>query len=238
MKHNLNKKNKRYVITAAATIFTLAIMSALIMATPAAATTMMTTTTTSPEAGIELSSQPVYQEQIRDIGVIPINQTHLQITYAGNGTLNLPNGTETIRTTSSTSGIGALIDSDFAGKEILTTEDGSESATARVYEFVRFDMQQGTGRGITIATFHTDSTGMLAPLNGMMLVGITELYPDGTGLVTLWEWQSGIPLPTAITTIPPLEELPPLMDDTTTTTPTNATADINATTAPEEEGGG
>jgi hypothetical protein len=79
---------------------------------------------------------------------------------------------------------------------------------------------------------------MLAPLNGMMLVGITELYPDGTGLVTLWEWQSGIPLPTAITTIPPLEELPPLMDDTTTTTPTNATADINATTAPEEEGGG
>jgi hypothetical protein len=238
MKHNLNKKNKRYVITAAATIFTLAIMSALIMATPAAATTMMTTTTTSPEAGIELSPQPVYQEQIRDIGVIPINQTHLQITYAGNGTLNLPNGTETIRTTSSTSGIGALIDSDFAGKEILTTEDGSESATARVYEFVRFDMQQGTGRGITIATFHTDSTGMLAPLNGMMLVGITELYPDGTGLVTLWEWQSGIPLPTAITTIPPLEELPPLMDDTTTTTPTNATADINATTAPEEEGGG
>jgi hypothetical protein len=238
MKHNLNKKNKRYVITAAATIFTLAIMSALIMATPAAATTMMTTTTTSPEAGIELSSQPVYQEQIRDIGVIPINQTHLQITYSGNGTLNLPNGTETIRTTSSTSGIGALIDSDFAGKEILTTEDGSESATARVYEFVRFDMQQGTGRGITIATFHTDSTGMLAPLNGMMLVGITELYPDGTGLVTLWEWQSGIPLPTAITTIPPLEELPPLMDDTTTTTPTNATADINATTAPEEEGGG
>jgi hypothetical protein len=203
------------------------------MATPAAATTMMTTTTTSPEAGIELSPQPVYQEQIRDIGVIPINQTHLQITYAGNGTLNLPNGTETIRTTSSTSGIGALIDSDFAGKEILTTEDGSESATARVYEFVRFDMQQGTGRGITIATFHTDSTGMLAPLNGMMLVGITELYPDGTGLVTLWEWQSGIPLPTAITTIPPLEELPPLMDDTTTTTPTNATADINATTAPE-----
>jgi hypothetical protein len=238
MKHNLNKKNKRYVITAAATIFTLAIMSALIMATPAAATTMMTTTTTSPEAGIELSSQPVYQEQIRDIGVIPINQTHLQITYSGNGTLNLPNGTETIRTTSSTSGIGALIDSDFAGKEILTTEDGSESATARVYEFVRFDMQQGTGRGITIATFHTDSTGMLAPLNGMMLVGITELYPDGTGLVTLWEWQSGIPLPTAITTIPPLEELSPLMDDTTTTTPTNATADINATTAPEEEGGG
>jgi hypothetical protein len=49
---HLNKKNDRYVITAAATLFTLAIMTASIMATsPAAATT---TTTTSPEAGIEL----------------------------------------------------------------------------------------------------------------------------------------------------------------------------------------
>jgi hypothetical protein len=56
---HLNKKNDRYVITAAATLFTLAIMTASIMATsPAAATT---TTTTSPEAGIELSPQPVYQ---------------------------------------------------------------------------------------------------------------------------------------------------------------------------------
>ena len=210
------------------------------MATPAASTTMMTTTTTSPEAGIELSSQPVYQEQIRDIGVIPINQTHLQITYSGNGTLNLPNGTETIRTTSSTSGIGALIDSDFAGKEILTTEDGSESATARVYNLVRFSMQEGTGRVIVMAVFHTNSTGMIAPLDSMILAGIIELYPDGTGLVTLWEWQSGIPLlpPPLPTTV----EEPPLMDDTTTTTATNATAtaaaDINATTAPEEEGGG
>jgi hypothetical protein len=234
---HLNKKNDRYVITAAATLFTLAIMTASIMATsPAAATT---TTTTSPEAGIELSPQPVYQEQIRDIGVIPINQTHLQITYSGNGTLNLPNGTETIRTTSGTSGIGSLIDSDFAGKEDLTTEDGSESATARVYNLVRFSMQEGTGRGIVIAVFHTNSTGMIAALEGMILAGIIELYPDGTGLVTLWEWQSGIPLPTTTTTTTPPEEAPP-MDDTTTTTATNATtADTDATAGPpEEEGGG
>ena len=206
-----------------------------------ATTTAATTTTTPPEAApsssaLELSPQPVYQEQIRDIGVIPINQTHLQITYSGNGTLNLPNGTEAIRTTSSTSGIGALIDSDFAGKEVLTTEDGSESATARVYNLVRFSMQEGTGRGIVMAVFHTNSTGMIAPLEGMILAGIIELYPDGTGLVTLWEWQSGIPLLPPPTTA----EEPPLMDDTTTTTATNATtADTDATAGPpEEEGGG
>src|ERR687897_1836539 len=246
MKHNLNKKKNRYVITAAATIFTIAIMTTTMSSLTSAplaqaTTTAATTTTTPPEAApsssaLELSPQPVYQEQIRDIGVIPINQTHLQITYSGNGTLNLPNGTETIRTTSSTSGIGSLIDSDFAGKEDLTTEDGSESATARVYNLVRFSMQEGTGRGTGTAVFHTNSTGMIAPLEGMILAGIIELYPDGTGLVTLWEWQSGIPLLPPPTTA----EEPPLMDDTTTTTATNATtADTDATAGPpEEEGGG
>jgi hypothetical protein len=155
--------------------------------------TLGNNTTASSPSGIELSPQPVYQEQIRDTGQIPINQTHLQITYSGSGTLNLSNTTEAIRTTSSGSGIASMIDNDFAGKEVLTTEDGSESATARVYELVRFNMQEGNGRGITIATFHTNSTGMLAPLDGMILTGITELHPDGTGSVTLWEWQSGIP---------------------------------------------
>jgi len=181
------------------------IVAIIIMATsslltaPAAATTITTgntSTTTMPPSstGIQLSQQPVYQEQIRNIGLTLINQTHLQITFSGSGTFNLPNGTETIRTTSSASGMGALIDNDFAGQEILTTEDGSESTTARVYELARFNEQEGTGKGITIATFHTNSTGMLAPLDGMILAGITELYPDGTGSVTLWEWQNGIPL--------------------------------------------
>jgi hypothetical protein len=171
------------------------------IASPVAATTIgNSTTTTTPSSEIELSPQPVYQEQIRDIGLSLINQTHIQITFSGNGTLNLPNGTETIRTTSSVSGMGALIDNDIVGKEILTTEDGSESATATVHGISRFNEQEGTGRGIIMAVFHTNSTGMLAPLDGMILAGIIELYPDGTGLVTLSEWQSGIPLPQQPTT--------------------------------------
>lgn len=150
-------------------------------------------TTTASSARIELSPLPVYQQQIRDIRQTPINQTHIQITYTGTGTLNLPNGTETIRITSSGSGIASMIDNDFVGKEIWTIEDGSETSNVTVYELLRFDMQEGTGRGITIETVHANSTGMLAPLDGMILTGITELYSDGTGLDTLWEWQSGIP---------------------------------------------
>jgi hypothetical protein len=196
--------------------------------TPAAATTTANnTTTTSLPSGIELSSQPVYQEQEKLESQIPINQTHLQVIVSGNGTLTLPNGTATLRTTSTKTGIVSMVEGAFAGKEILTTEDGSESATATVYQLVRFNLENGVGRSIVIAYIHTDSTGRLAPLEGMILIGIDELYPDGSGMLTLWEWLSGIPLPSTTTT-----EEPPLMNTTTT----NATADINATAATEEEG--
>ena len=49
---------------------------------------------------------------------------------------------------------------------------------------------------MAIAVVHTNSTGKLAPLNGMILAGQEEFLPDGSRLVTMWEWQSGIPLPT------------------------------------------
>jgi hypothetical protein len=251
---NLNKKNNRYVITAAATLFTLAIMTvtASIMATttPAAATTTTTTatTTTSPEeAGtIELSAQPVFQEQTRDVSENLINETHVETSFTGNGTLNLPNGTETINTASTGSILLSLMEGTAIGKEVITTEDGSESATAKFFGIARFNMEEGTGRGILVSLVNTNSTGILAPLDGMILAGHAEFDADGTSFTTLWEWQSGIPLPTAITTTPPLEELPsPPMDDRTTNTTTNATtsdaADTNAATtttaAPEEEVG-
>ena len=162
------------------------------MATPAAATTTSSNTTTTYSSGIELSPQPIYQEHIRDVSETLINQTHAQLIVAGNGTLTLPNSTETIRITSTGSGIVSII-STFVGKEILTSEDGSENATATIYEIIRFNMEAGNGTGVAIALFHTNSTELLAPLDGMILTGRGELYTDETGLHSLWKWQSGIP---------------------------------------------
>jgi hypothetical protein len=236
--HLINKKNNSYVIAASvATLFTFAIMAAVSnMATtsPAAATTTTTSNaTTTSSSGIELSPEPVYQErQIRESRTA-INQTHFQVAISGNGTLTLPNTTETISTTSTGSVLSAL-DGTATGKEVITTEDGSESATATTYGIARLEER----RGIMIALFDTNSTGILAPLDGMILAGQLEYPPEEThSIITLREWQSGIPLPTGTTTTP---EEPPLMNTTTTTT-TNATttADTNATTAaPEEEGEG
>ena len=164
----------------------LPISTATVTATPS------NTTTTLSSPVIELSSQPVYQEHVRDVSETLINQTHAHLIVEGNGTLTLPNSTERIRTISTGSGIVSIF-STFAGKETLTTEDGSENATAISYEIARSNKEQGIGKGIAIAVIHTNSTGRLAPLDGMILVGLEEFQPDGRALLTYWEWQSGIP---------------------------------------------
>jgi hypothetical protein len=196
--HHFYKDNNSYLITAAAAIFTLA-MAVSSMAAPAAtteagsnATTTAAATTTPSFSDIELSPQPVYREHVRDVSETLINHTHAHLVVEGNGTLTLPNGTETIKTTSTGSGIVSIF-STFAGKEILTTEDGTENATAISYEIARSNKEQGIGKGIAIAIIHTNSTGRLAPLDGMILVGQEEFQPDGRALLTYWEWQSGIP---------------------------------------------
>jgi hypothetical protein len=236
MMNHVNKNNNG-LIAPAATILTVAIIMATssMMTAPAAATTTTAETATTPESssgGLELSPQPVLREQERLESQTPINETHFEVVVSGNGTLTLPDATETINVTT-TDNVILSMDGTAVGKEMLTTLDGSESATATIYAIARFNMEEGTGRSITILLFHTNSTGMLAPLDGMILAGNVEFYPDGRALVTLWEWQSGIPLPTTTTT----PEEPPLMN-TTMTNATTPADDTTATAVPEEEGEG
>ena len=192
--HILNNiRNNSIVISA--TIFTLAIImtAASIMTNPGSATATTTTTTISPpeEAGIiQLSPEPVYREVHTPISRTPVNQTHFQVPISGNGTITLPNTTETISTTSTGSVLSAL-DGTAIGKEVITTEDGSESATATTYGVAQLEER----RGIIIGVFDTNSTGRLAPLDGMILAGQIEYPPEeDVTLITLWEWESGRPL--------------------------------------------
>jgi hypothetical protein len=216
-KLNVSNNNRKtpllhniYLATAA--IFTLAIIfaSATIILVSASTTGNDTTT---PSSGLELLAQPVYQEVSRQAGENLINDTLVETTFVANGTLTLPNITEPISTTSTGSILISLVDSTVIGKQVITTEDGSESATAKFFGIARFNMEEGAGRGIVIALVQTNSTtGMLAPLDGMILAGQGEFSPEGTSRTTLWEWQSGIPqlLPTGTTTTPiPEIELSP-----------------------------
>jgi hypothetical protein len=179
----------------------------------------------SSSSGIELSPRPIFQDQVRGVSETPINQTYMQSTVSGNGTMTLPNTTETINTTSSGSLMVSMkgIAAAAAGKEILTTEgDKSDNATATVYEIARFNTQEGTGKGIIVAIVHTNSTGKLAPLDGMILAGQEDFYPDGSRLVTMWEWESGIPL------IKMPSDLTQESQADTATTTTNTTTTISS----------
>jgi hypothetical protein len=208
---NNNKKNDNnyHHLIAAATISILAIAimvasttSIVTTTTPVAATTTTptasntTATTPSSSSGIELSPQPIYQERSSEPNITPINQTHAILTFSGNGTLTLPNTTQTINTTSNATGvIISFTTSSGYAKETIRTENG-ETATVTFYEIVQFNPAApgggGGGKGIVTAVFQTNSSGTLAPLNGTIAAGIDDMKPNGESHVTLWKWESGI----------------------------------------------
>jgi len=87
--------------------------------------------------------------------------------------------------------------------ETIRTEDGGETATATFYEIVQFNPVTRENKGIVIAVVHTNSTGILAPLNGMIVAGIDNIHPNGDILLTFWKWESGL----GKTDIAPVQEL-------------------------------
>jgi hypothetical protein len=210
MTHLNNKNNNNHPI--ATTISVLAIVIILVstsIVSPAAAspttttgtTAGNTTTTTSsePSSGIKLSSQPIYQESVPPGNVTPINQTHIAATHTGNGSLTLPNSNQTINVISNGTAIASLATPSAIAKETIRAPNG-ETVTITFYEIIQFsnpaEAPLGGGKGIKIIIFHTNSTGMLAPLNGVIAAGINDLQPNGESELTAWRWESGIPLPT------------------------------------------
>ena len=71
---------------------------------------------------------------------------------------------------------------------------------------------------------------MLAPLNGTIAVGVDNISPTGESQITLWKWESGIPLPTSTTGAEETLQMNTTMTNATTTAP----PDTNATTTEEE----
>jgi hypothetical protein len=165
--------------------------------TTAVSNTTATTSPSSPSTSsseIELSPQPVYQEHLRVVSQNPINETHMSVTFSGNGTLTLPNTTQTINTTGNGRALISFTTLSVQGKETIRTQDGSDTATATFYEIDQQPASTGESKGIIIAVVNTNSTsGMLAPLNGMILAGIDDIQiTTGESDITLWRWESGI----------------------------------------------
>jgi hypothetical protein len=150
-------------------------------------------TTTTSSSGIQISEQPILQERTRAVSETPINYAHLSITYSGNGTLTMPDNITTTMANFTTNGSALIsfVTQSAQGTETITTGNG-ETATVTFYEIVKFNPAASEGKGIIIAEVRTHPTGTLASLNGMTLVGVDEILPNGESSVTLWEWESGI----------------------------------------------
>ena len=163
-------------------------------APPTTTTTIIgnsSTDTTSP--GIELSQQPILKEQTRTVSETPIDYVHMSITYTGNGTLTLPNDQidTIVNFTINGSALVSFVTQSAQGMETLRTEDG-ETAIVTFYEIAKLNPATGDGNGIITAEIDTNPAGTLAPLNGMILIGIDDIQSNGESNVTFWEWESRI----------------------------------------------
>lgn len=147
-----------------------------------------TTTTTST---IQLAVEPFAIGQYAILSENMISQTETQLSFEGNTTIISPNTTETIMARDTGEVIFSLLPAHgsgiIRGQFHMTTEDGSESATADFTEFARFESPTAIG----IAYFSTNSTGgMLAPLNNMISVFLDEEQPNQNAIVRFFEWKS------------------------------------------------
>ena len=206
-------------------------------ASTAASTPSITTSTATNNTSsspIQVSSQPILQERTTTTSQTPINQTHISATFTGNGTLTLPNTTETINFTTNGTALISLMTHSTQAKATIMTEQG-ETATATFYDILEIDPAiTGNGRGLTMAIIQTDSTGMLVPLNGTIVVGISDLQSNEENTVTLWEWESGLPLPTPNGTTTTIGGAP-LMNTTTTAIDAATVVETNTTSISQGE---
>jgi hypothetical protein len=135
-----------------------------------------------------------YGENITVTAQNPINATHVEVSLSGNGTLTLPNSTETITVNSTGTALVNFETTSVIAQEFLTAEDGKENASATIYEITRHDVQARTEKGVVTAIFETNSTtGELAFLDGMIGIGQADVDTAGNTDITLWEFETGIP---------------------------------------------
>jgi hypothetical protein len=90
--------------------------------------------------------------------------------------LTVPGTGQTVKMTNNGTGLVSPIPGyaetvSAVGREyVLSTEDGDKTAIT-FHEIRRYDPTTFKGAGIVIAVFDRNATGMLAPFNGMMVVG-------------------------------------------------------------------
>jgi hypothetical protein len=164
--------------------------------------TLMTTTSLAQEENnttvssfvLDYSPSPIVDEVVINTGETPINETHTIVTFIGNGTMTVPDTGKTINQ----SNHGYAIISPVAGspgtlssygKETVLSEDDGNTTSFTYYEIIQSDTANPQGKGIIIAVYDRNATGLLTPFNGTIAIGTHEEPLNPEAFLTLWEWQ-------------------------------------------------
>jgi len=134
-----------------------------------------------------------------EANVNPINETHIVVSYSGNGIIIPPNATGVINSTE-TGNVTINIQpnglSINQGHAVIMTEGGAaaegENATISFVLLTRTN-PDGTGSGTSVTYFSTNSTGRLAFLDNLVAIGQVEYSPaEGINRFAEWEWKGGM----------------------------------------------
>jgi len=220
----------------------LALIFAGTTVSPISATTPsnITTATTAPSSGLELSAQPVWDEQVWTTSITPINQTHSIATFEGNGTMTVPDTGETINMTNNGTAFGNIVPQAnntviSYGRENVFSVDDDDTSAITFFEIIQYDPMTSEGRGLVTAVFDNNATGSLAPFNGMLVVGTHEEGPATEAVtIRLWEWESGLPIPAPNVTATTIGGAP-LMNTTTTAIDAATVVETNTTSISQGE---
>jgi hypothetical protein len=163
--------------------------------------TLMATTTHAQEDnnttvssfGLDFSPRPIVDEVVINTGETPINETHTIVSFVGNGTMTMPDTGMTFNQTNHgyaiisplTGSPGAL---SSYGKETVLADDGNTTSFT-FYEIIQSDTTNPLGKGIMIAVYDRNATGLLTPFNGMMAIGTHKEPLNPEAFLTLWEWR-------------------------------------------------
>jgi hypothetical protein len=197
-----------------------------------------TSTPTTPSSALELSPQPIWQEQVTITGVTQVNETHDIVEFVGNGTMTIPGIEEPINMTNNGTAIispvaGSAGTVSAYGREHVFSEDDDDTTTAiTFYDIVQYDPATFQGKGLAMAVFDTNATGILALFDGMMVVGTHDEQPNADGItttttITLWEWEDAIGITSVVP--PPLDfllRIPPLQEESSISATTTVTSEL------------
>jgi hypothetical protein len=135
---------------------------------------------------LDTSSGPFYSENVTREGASYLSERFSIGVLSGSGKLRLPNSTSFLNFTTTGNEITDAATSAVVSNETITSEPATETAKVSMFQIAHYRSDDGIQRNAVIAIFATNSTDALAPLDGMIGIGESQITEGGDLQVKLW----------------------------------------------------